>query len=313
MLLASPVLSEDVSGEDLLEENALSESGSNVTDSTENENSNFEEITGELDVGLTPDSAFYFLDTALDKIKLNLARDPAKKAVKGLEIAEERLQEVQAMAMLKKIEAMGKAEQEHSEVMFEVENAVEEIESKDLGEELESELEIEEKLEEHKGEVEKLTTVIHDYFNDDELDNYLTELMGSLDETVYSVEVKVQNQKGKTKIKITENGIDANQIEEDIKKGLEHAYQTAVTASNGVAENGLSNALEQSSKNDDKSNENSPGATNSNGNNPDDDSEETEDEEITGDETNQKGLEIESEEESNSGNINSNGQAKGNN
>ena len=54
--------------------------------------------------GITPDSPLYGLDNAMDRLRLALTFDKAKRAERALKISEERLAEVKAM-----IEEIGRA------------------------------------------------------------------------------------------------------------------------------------------------------------------------------------------------------------
>ena len=54
----------------------------------------------EVDAGVTPDSPFYALDKAMDRISLALTFDKARRSEKALQIAEERLQELFLVLMI---------------------------------------------------------------------------------------------------------------------------------------------------------------------------------------------------------------------
>jgi len=69
------------------------------------------------DPGITPDSPFYFLDNFGKKLGLIFAFDDEAKVKKALEYAEERLAEVQAMALKNKLEEMVQAAGEYEQFM----------------------------------------------------------------------------------------------------------------------------------------------------------------------------------------------------
>jgi len=90
--------------------------------SADNQTETPEEIQG--DPGITPDSPLWGIDVALDRLSLALTSGPAK-AQKGLEIAQERLLEVQAMIKEGKADAAAKAEEEDEKTVDEVNGTIE--------------------------------------------------------------------------------------------------------------------------------------------------------------------------------------------
>lgn len=70
-------------------------------------------LSAKSEAGITPDSHFYFLDTTLEKLQLGLTFDKAAKARKAIEIAQEKLQEVKAMAAEGKPDKADQAEKEY--------------------------------------------------------------------------------------------------------------------------------------------------------------------------------------------------------
>ena len=72
-----------------------------------------------------------------------LAADPEAKAVKGLEIARERLLEVKAMAEAKNLPALEKAQNEHSKILLKVKENIKSMVDDDPEAQLENELKIE--------------------------------------------------------------------------------------------------------------------------------------------------------------------------
>jgi hypothetical protein len=80
------------------------------------------------DAGTTPDSPLWGIDVALDRLRLALAGGASAKARVGLEIAQERLLEIKAMAEARNEAALARADEEHGQT---VERVRQEIESFD--------------------------------------------------------------------------------------------------------------------------------------------------------------------------------------
>lgn len=76
--------------------------------------------TNETDPGITPDSPFYGLDRAIERIQLALTQNKAERARMGLRFANERLQEVKAMIQEKRHELADKVEDDYEEQMEQV-------------------------------------------------------------------------------------------------------------------------------------------------------------------------------------------------
>jgi len=91
------------------------------------------EIDVELDedAGITPDSALYGIDKALERISLALTFNRAKKARLRLRHAEERLAEVKAMIEEGKEAEASEAQADHDELIEEVETDIDEIDGDD--------------------------------------------------------------------------------------------------------------------------------------------------------------------------------------
>jgi len=83
------------------------------------------------DAGTTPDSPFYGLELAIERIQLALTFGNVAKAEKRLQHAEERLAEVRVMVEENKIKAAERARKEHGKIFAEVEIEVKKIDSKE--------------------------------------------------------------------------------------------------------------------------------------------------------------------------------------
>ena len=120
-----------VSAEEVTDVN-VSEPVVEINDSlTESELQDIEEAFPESigNPGITPDSpVLYGLDRAMERISLALTFGKSAKAQKGLEHARERLLEVKAMILQKKIAQAEKASEKYEERMDEVKEAMEGLE-----------------------------------------------------------------------------------------------------------------------------------------------------------------------------------------
>src|SRR3989338_8552512 len=111
------------------------------------------------DAGITPDSAFYGLDNAWEKISLAFTFNKEKKAEKELKYARERLREVKLMVEENKLDAVQKAEERHRKLIENVRARMDEI-GEDDEEDLETNLEFENEIEEQEAEVDEIKTKI---------------------------------------------------------------------------------------------------------------------------------------------------------
>ena len=88
-----------------------------------------------IDAGVTPDSPFYGLERAMERLKLAFMRNKAERALYKIQMAEERLAETEQMIEEDNLEAAQEAEEAHDEILEEAQQEAEEIESDD-GEEV---------------------------------------------------------------------------------------------------------------------------------------------------------------------------------
>lgn len=112
--------------------------------------------TSSLDPGITPDSPFYFFKVIVEKVKLFVIVDPAKKADLLAELINTKLAEAQAMLEEGKVEDAEKALELYQEYMNEMTDVAGEAaeKGKDLGEV------IERVKEAHEKHVEVLTGLL---------------------------------------------------------------------------------------------------------------------------------------------------------
>lgn len=187
--------------------------------STAKEDVSIEIIT---DAGVTPQSPFYGIDIALDKISLALTRDHTKRVVKGLEIAQERLLEVQEMLRDGKNEEAAEAVEAHGEVMTEIETDIEVYSAENSEEELETELSIEDEVDAHQERVQDIRITIKGNISDEAVDALVETILADLEWQTASVEVHIKQKKGETKIRIEQEGTDAEALEEELEE--EHGF-----------------------------------------------------------------------------------------
>ena len=82
-----------------------------------------------VDAGITPDSPFYGLERAMERLRLVFMRNKAKRALYKIQMAEERLAETEVMLEENNFEAAQEAEEAHDEIIAEAEQEAEEIET----------------------------------------------------------------------------------------------------------------------------------------------------------------------------------------
>lgn len=178
------------------------------------------------DPGTTPDSWLYFLDLAMENLALAMTFDTHARVEKELEIAEERLAEIRAMALEGDVEAMAKAESKHGETMLKLQAEVKDVSDTDSEGELRKELEIERKIKKHS---EKVKDVEEELEIETELTGKLTpeqsalikSVLANLDGQTGKVEIEIENEKGKTKIKIEQEfGKSGEEVELELEQEL---------------------------------------------------------------------------------------------
>jgi hypothetical protein len=97
----------------------------------------------EINAGITPDQGILWqLDMVMERITMLITTKPENKVALGLQIAEERLAEIQVMANQNKIQSMNRAEIERG-------NIINEIEKNAAGLSEEHRLQISERLQNH--------------------------------------------------------------------------------------------------------------------------------------------------------------------
>ncbi len=179
--------------------------------------------------GTTPDSVFYGIDVAFDRLSLFLRFDDESKAKKGLQIAGERLFEAKVMIDEEKVEAAQRAEAEHEDALSRVRVSVESLRRANSTEEIRDILEIRKELQAHERNVERVNDDLKIKIRTEgrlteEQKARLNSLLDSVSDGARKLQVEIRNKEGMTKIKIKqETGKTEVEIEkeiDDIKKGI---------------------------------------------------------------------------------------------
>ena len=176
-----------------------------------------EEETG----GIGPDSIFWGLERAIERIDLLLTLDKSRKAEKGLAHAQERLLEVRAMIKANKFEAAAKAEVKHNEALERVRVRLGEIKDDDPEVELEKRLRVERRLSEHEGKFKRFKLEVEIKIKgelNEEQKALLEALIASLSEETGRVRLKFKFEEGKLKIKLKAKLEKSDEEIEDLLK-----------------------------------------------------------------------------------------------
>ncbi|MFC1768872.1 DUF5667 domain-containing protein [Nanoarchaeota archaeon] len=176
----------------------------------------------EEEAGVTPDSVFWGLERAIERIDLALTFNKAEKAKKGLAHAKERLMEVQVMIAEKKLTQAQKAQEEHDEDIEEAQENIAEIEEEGDEDELEDLVEIEKEIKEHAALVERVNELKLKTKNlSAEQQLQIRNMVNSMNQTAEKMQIEVMQKKDSVKVKIkAEKGMSDEEIEaleEEIK------------------------------------------------------------------------------------------------
>lgn len=193
--------------------------------------------------GITPDSALYFLDLAIENLGLALTFNNQVKIEKELDIAEERLAEAREMALKNNLNAMAKAEEKHEETLTKIKSELNEIKGDNSTDELEKELEIEEQINDHGEKIKAVKKELKLEININgeltpEQKKLIDSLIASFEGKTGEVQIEINTEKQKTKKEIEdETGEDGDEIEDELQKELdiEDDNQIEIEVENGVA------------------------------------------------------------------------------
>ncbi len=161
------------------------------------------------DPGITPDSPFYFLDKASERLSLAFTFNKEKKAKKALKFAEERLAELEEMTQEGKVDDAQKAEEGYSQAVEEATTSLKDVEvdgdlnatEDTLKEVTEMKLKIKahsEKVAEiKKGVLERLAA---SNMSEEQL-AHLEEVFSRIIDKAEKTELKIEEKKNKVKLK----------------------------------------------------------------------------------------------------------------
>ncbi len=155
-------------------------------------------------------------------MNLLLTFNSAERVRKGIEIARERLEEVNVMVEENKLNAAEKAKDAQLNVLSMVKNSISDIKDANSTKQIEEEIEIEKELEEHEEEVEEVSNKLKVKIEikgalDEQQKALISSILSSIQNKTGEVKIEIKNKKDKTKIKI-ETGKSEKEVEDE--KGL---------------------------------------------------------------------------------------------
>ena len=208
-----------------------------------------EEDNSELDSedgGVAPDSAFYGLDRALERIDLLITLGRAAKAKKGLDHARERLMEARKLVKENKFEHLERLKLEHKESVEKIKLELKGIESENPEGSLEEEVEIEAEVESQENQLDAVTTDLELKFSGqltDEQAAKLKDFLNSLGNDVSNVKLRIKDGKNAIKVRLRERTDKSEREVDDIEKELERKHRL-----DEVREEAVEKALERLEK-----------------------------------------------------------------
>jgi hypothetical protein len=188
----------------------------NLTDPINNSVNNITEFNitkgnDTIDSGITPDSVWYFLDVFFDDLRLALASSDEDKIKLELEIAEERLAEVNDMALKGDITGMIKAEKNHEKIFIKLQSELESRSEIEIGEEVQS------RFENHNSEVERIKGELDIFIRTKgdltpAQEAAIEALIASFEDKEGKIKIDIDNDTGRATIKVK---IDKESEEDD--------------------------------------------------------------------------------------------------
>ncbi|MFW5846756.1 MAG: DUF5667 domain-containing protein [Nanoarchaeota archaeon] len=198
------------------------------------------------EAGTKPGSLLYGLDRAMENIKMTFTFNREKKALYGLEIAEERLSEAKELIEMNKTEEAQKATQEHEKIMNKAKENVQEIEANSDEESskkaIQSTYSIEERLQKHRekiasvhsGILERLET--QGNMSEEQLD-HLEEVFGRIQSRTGEVETSIlqKREKAQMRYKVVANK-SAQEIGQEFVKEKARVQEAKNKANKSIEE-----------------------------------------------------------------------------
>ncbi|MDD5239091.1 MAG: DUF5667 domain-containing protein [Candidatus Nanoarchaeia archaeon] len=199
-------------------------------------------VEGLPDAGVTPDSPFYGLERAMERIQLALTFDKADKAKLGLEHANERLAEVQQMVQEKKLDQAAKAQKAHDESLAEVEVEVADLSESNATDEAEAVAEIEAGINEHRMYVEKLDNIMIKTKGTLTAEQQATvdEMVAGMGNSTAKLKIEIQNKKEETSVKVKlQTEKSAEEVETETEETEKTNHGNNVKSETEVEETGV--------------------------------------------------------------------------
>ncbi|MBS3090250.1 hypothetical protein J4433_00590 [Candidatus Pacearchaeota archaeon] len=170
--------------------------------------------------GVMPDSPFYGLEMALERIRLALTLNKAEKARLGLAYAEERLSELKLLVEAKKLKAAERAREEHQKLMLQVRDRIKEVEEENETREAEEKIKIEKKIRQQEIALDEVESGIKIKGNlTAEQQESLDKLIASFKNSTAGAKIQIKISIGKTELKIRQRtGKSEEEIKERIQK-----------------------------------------------------------------------------------------------
>jgi len=208
--------------------------------------------------GINPDSVFYGLDRAMERLSLAFTFKKAKKAEKALKYAEERLAEAEEMAEENNLDEVDKVLEDHDELVEEATEIIEEVEGNGDEEAAEEALEevigLQKKLMTHSEKVamvknrilEKHRVKLGNATTTSAQIAHLEEVFGKVIIKAQTMEKKVAQKKenAKTKYKVVAGKTDAevDDVVEGIEEDMDELEAETEEESVGIGEEWEANA-----------------------------------------------------------------------
>lgn len=169
-----------------------------------------------------PDSPFYGLSVTFDKLLLLLTFDQTAKAHKALELAEERLAEINLMLEENNMRATERARLEYEWALEKTKTAIRSIEERNTTEQITKVIELQKKIEEHEEKVEtvraKVKTRIEGKLTEEDRAR-INSMLENIGNFTGKVKIEAINKINNTKVKVKiESGITNEEVEKKIKE-----------------------------------------------------------------------------------------------
>ena len=169
----------------------------------------------------TPDSAFYGLSKARERINLAFTFNKAKKAEKQLKFAEKRLLAAQKLIKENKFDKLDQLKEEHKKLLEEAKLNLDKVSEESPETALNKQTEVETQIEEQENKLDEVSNNIDlklaGKLNDEQLAK-LKDFLSSLGNNVNDVKVKLNTNHDKLKVRLKESGKTDKEVEDKVKE-----------------------------------------------------------------------------------------------